>query len=133
MSIPTLSQQTQTRLPKIKYGLLQRQTRQQIGVDCHVTEKTIRRDIQAWTKTDDFLDWIREVWLDKYAKVDDVEAFRQATKILIKTLPQYSETKIDVHERIEEYVKIDVTENEDEILSKAAAILARKDKSHKIH
>jgi len=93
MSVLELPQQTQIRLPKIKIGLLERKTREEIGNLCHVSEKTIRRDIQSWTKTDDFLLWIREVWLDKYQKVDDVEAFRQATKILIRTIPQQAEIK----------------------------------------
>jgi hypothetical protein len=37
------------------------------------------------------------------------------------------------YEKIDENVTVNVTENEDEILSKASAILARKDRFNKIH
>jgi len=37
------------------------------------------------------------------------------------------------YQKIEENVTVNVTENEDEILSKAAAILSRKDRFNKIH
>jgi len=97
MSVLELPRQTQIRLPNIKVGLLERKTREEIGAKCHVSEKTIRRDIEVWTKTPDFLNWIREVWLDKYQKVDDVEVFRQATKILIRTIPQQAEVR-DIRE-----------------------------------
>jgi len=97
MSALELPRQVQIRLPTIKIGLLERKTRAEIGQDCHVSEKTIRRDIETWTKTSDFLNWIRQVWLDKYQKVDDVEVFRQATKILIRTIPQEAEFR-DVKE-----------------------------------
>ena len=52
-------------------------------------------------------------------------------KLLEKLIPHRIEELSIQH--IEEKVTIDVTENEDEILSKAAAILARKDKSRSIH
>jgi len=93
MSVFELPRQTQIRLSKIKVGLLERKTREEIGADCNVSERTIRRDIEIWTKTPDFLNWIREVWLDKYLKVDDVEVFRQATKIMIRTIPQQAELR----------------------------------------
>jgi len=52
-------------------------------------------------------------------------------KLLEKLIPHRIEELSIQH--IEEKVTIDVTENEDEILSKAASILARKDKSRSIH
>lgn len=91
MSLLELSNATQIRLPKIKEGLLQKKTRKDIALNCNVSRKTVTRDIQSWIKTPDFLNWIKEVWLDKYLKVDDVEAFRQATRILIRTIPQQAE------------------------------------------
>jgi len=125
MSQLELSNVTQIRLPLIKEGLLKKETRQQIATVCKVSRRTITRDIQSWIKTDDFLHWIREVWLDKYRKVDDVEAFRQATKILCRTLVQKVEEKVEVKERIE-LVELHVTEDEDSILNRAASILNRK-------
>lgn len=119
----------QTRLPKIKLGLLQRKTREEIGLMCHVTERTIRRDIQQWVVTEDFFNWIREVWLDKYRTVDDIEAFRQATKIIIKTMIAKAEMKAEIHEKKEVTINLKVFSDDDKsILDKAAAILNRKSK-----
>ena len=136
MSVLPLSQQTQVRLPKIKLGLLQRKTREEIGVDCQVTERTIRRDITDWVKTEDFVKWIREVWLDKYRTVDDVEAFRQATKIMIKDIVSKAEMKAEIHEKQEVSIDLSLYSDDDKsILDKAAAILNRKGKgeSTEIH
>lgn len=96
LSISELSTQTNLRLPKIKAGILAKKTRTQIGDDCGVSERTIRRDITDWTKTDDFLRWAREVWIHYLRKVDDVEAFRQATKIVVKTIPAQAEIKEEI-------------------------------------
>ena len=52
-------------------------------------------------------------------------------KLLEKLIPQRIESYL--RQEIEQTVKIDATEDEDEILSKAAAILTRKRKSAKIH
>lgn len=129
MSVLELPQQLQVRLPKIKVGLLQRKTREEIGAMCQVTERTIRRDIHQWVKTEDFVKWIREVWLDKYRTVDDVEAFRQATKIMIKDIVSRAEMKATIHERKEVTIDLSLYSDEDKsILDKAAAILNRKSK-----
>jgi len=100
LSVSELSTQTNLRLPKIKAGILAKKTRTQIGDDCGVSERTIRRDITDWTKTDDFLRWAREVWIDYLSKVDDVEVFRQATKIIIKTIPTQAEIKEEYTEKV---------------------------------
>lgn len=125
----SLTQQTLIRLPKIKAGLLQRLSYEKIGEECGVTEKTIDRDVAAWTQTDDFLNWIRSVWLDKYRKVDDVEAFRQATKIMIKTIIARAEARVDIREEkhVTEEININVfSDDEKSILDKAARILDEK-------
>ena len=104
LSVLELSTQTNLRLPKIKAGILSKKTRTQIGDDCGVSERTIRRDITDWTKTDDFLRWAREVWLHYMQKVDDAEVFRQATKIMVKTIPTQAEIKTE-HKDIQVDVK----------------------------
>ena len=57
---------------------------------------------------------------------------RDLVRFLSVLMPQKIESKQQV-EISEETVTVNVTENEDEILSKAASILARKDKSQEIH
>jgi hypothetical protein len=90
-----LTTQTNIRLPKIKYGLMHKQTREQIGTLCNVTEKTIRRDIQAWIKTEDFYQWLHELWLHLYGKIDNVElVFKEVTRLLGKGMTQKVETKL---------------------------------------
>lgn len=131
MIVQELPRATQIRLPKIKLGLLQKKTREEIGVICHVSEITILRDIKKWTRTDDFPEWIKEVWLDLYTKVDNLEAFRQATRILVKSLTTRIEAKAEITEK--KVIEVDVTEDEDKILSLAAKILERKTRSKKIH
>ena len=86
MSVLELSQQTQVRLPKIKVGLLQRKSREQIGINCHVSERTIRRDIEAWTRTPDFEQWLNEAWLHEYQYVNHSEAFRALTALMGKKI-----------------------------------------------
>lgn len=52
-------------------------------------------------------------------------------KLLEKLIPQRIESLS--MQKIEQHVKVDATETEDEILSKASAILTRKAKSQSIH
>lgn len=131
----SLSKQTLTRLPKIKSGLLQKMTREQIGLQCHVTEKTIDRDVKAWVRTPDFEQWLKELWLEEYSKIDDVEVFRAVTKLLGKMVTQKIEATTTT--TIDERVTINVTEDEDSILNRAASILNKKlprtKKSDSIH
>lgn len=94
-----LSKATEIRLPKIKDALTRGLTREEIGSLCHVTEKTIRRDIKAWIRYGDFKEWIFETWLDLYseARKDNIaNVFREVTKLLIKTMPQIIESKSDI-------------------------------------
>jgi len=131
MSLSTLSKQTRIRLPIIKSGLLNKKTHKEISVTCHVTRRTIVRDIRKWVHTDDFVEWIRELWLHLYKQVPEDVAFKEATRIFTKTLTAKAEIKKEVFERRE--FKLDTTTNEDEILSQAARILDRKRKLRKIH
>lgn len=86
--------------------------------------------MHAWIQTDDFTLWLKQAWIDKYQKVDDLEAFRALTQLLGKTLTRKIEQQIEISEQV---VTVNVTENEDEILSKAASILSRKDRFNPIH
>lgn len=66
------------------------------------------------------------------ADVDDPEAGMKYRNELLKILlPQRIES-LSI-QKIEHRVKIDATEDEDKILSRAAAILTRKEKRSKIH
>ena len=128
----SLSTQTLKRLPKIKAGLLKGLNRDEIGRECGVTEKTIDRDIKAWLQTGLFEQWLREEWLRLHNIIiqhNPVEAYRQLTKLLGKTLVQ----RIEAYEQISltEKVKIDVnvfSDDEKAILDRAARILEAKSK-----
>ena len=131
----SLSTQILKRLPQIKYGLLHGLTYIQIGESCGVTERTIDRDVKAWVESGEFETWIKQEWVRLHNIIlheDPVEAYRQITKILGHMVTRKIEKK-EQKEISEEVVTVNVTENEDEILSKAAAILSRKDRFNKIH
>jgi len=126
MSVLSMSEQTLVRLPKIKVGLMQRKTRELIGVDCHVSERTIRRDIADWVRTPDFEEWLNEAWLNEYQHVDHSEAFRALTMLMGKKITHKVEAKTEVTGRFEGIIHLDVTEDEDDILNKAASILDKR-------
>ena len=131
MSLP---ESTQRRLPKIKAGLLEGRTAEEIGLECGVRRETIERDKRYWRQSGEMEDWIREEAIRLHyiiVKKRPVEAYREIMRLLGKTLVQRIEAREEVE--IREFVKLDVSEDEDEILSKAASILARKDKSRSIH
>jgi len=75
-----------------------------IGQECGVTLKTIYRDMQAWTQTSDFDEWLDAEWvrLKTKAEQDDfMEVFRQLTKLKAKRITQKieSETRIEGGEK----------------------------------
>ena len=130
MSVLKLSAQTQQRLPKIKIGLLSRQTREQIGQDCRVTERTIRRDLKAWVKTPDYDEWLEILWLTVLQEVypdNKLEVFKEVSRLKAKRITQRIESK---HvEEITEKIKVDINmynDAEKSILDKAARLLDRK-------
>lgn len=103
-----LSKQTLTRLPKIKYGLIHRLNRTTIGEMCKVSEKTIDRDISRWVLTDDFIQWLRKLWLEYEQKVDDPElVFKELSRMMAKTITQRIETKAE-HKIVEEKRTIEI-------------------------
>jgi len=117
-------------LPRIKQLLLEQKNQKEISLELGLCRETVNRKMQVWIQTDDFTLWLKQAWIDKYQKVDDLEAFRALTQLLGKTLTRKIEEQIEISEQV---VTVNVTENEDEILSKATSILSRKDRFNKIH
>ena len=74
---------------------------------------------------------IRKQMRDIAKEEDSDVRMKYRDKLLEKFIPQRIES-LSV-QKIEHRVKIDATEDEDKILSKAAAILTRKEKRSKIH
>jgi len=92
-----LPEATRIRLPKIKTGLIEGKTSQQIAEECSVTRETIERDKHAWRQSGDFEDWIKEEWLRLHLLIqqkDPVIAYREITRLLGKTLTQKVETAL---------------------------------------
>ena len=97
----TLSKADQRHLPIVKNMLLEGKNQLDISRAINRRRETVNRLIGRWMQTKDFEFWLREAWLDKYQKVDDVEAFRALTKLLASTFTR----KIEAH-TVEE-IKID--------------------------
>jgi hypothetical protein len=120
------------RLPKIKHGLIQKQTHDQIAKNCNVTRITIERDLTKWYATDDFYKWLHDLWIHLYSSIQNDElVFREVTHLIGKSMTQHIEAFS--YEKIEGIVTVDTTDDEDAILSKAANILARKDRTRSLH
>lgn len=106
----SLSRQTRIRLPRIKKGLIDGLTLGQIADICRVTEKTIDRDKQAWIKSGEFENWLREEWIRYHlivGKKDPVEVYRQLTKLVGRQIAQ----RIAVEAK--EEVKFEITWKEE--------------------
>lgn len=89
-----LSKQTQIRLPTIKYGKIHKQSHEQIAAACKVTRRTIDRDVAAWVRTEDFYQWLGELWLHYETKIDNDElVFKELSKIVARKIPQRFESK----------------------------------------
>ena len=114
----TLSKQTLIRLPKIKQGLIKGLTIEQISGKCGVYEKTIDRDIHAWVESGLFTTWIREEWVRLHSQIihdDPVEAYRQVSKLVAKSIVQRAEIKSEHKEEITKKYSLDINRfNEDE-------------------
>ena len=133
MSLP---QQTLQRLPKIKAALLEGKHIDEIAVICNVTEKTVDRDLQKFRASPLFEEWLREEWQRLHYIIineNPTEAYRQLTRLLGQTFTHKIEAKTEVTEHVEARIHLDVTEDEDAILSAASRILTRKRKSQQIH
>lgn len=136
----SVSTTTLKRLPTIKQGLIEGLTREQIGDTCGVTEKTIRRDIQAWVESGLFETWIRIEFLRLHTNIiheDPVEAYRQISKLVGKTLIH----RVEAKQEIEHVTQPDVdwnklTEEEKNVFRMCAAIRrahSAKERPDRIH
>lgn len=89
-----------------------------------------------WVQTPDFTNWLREEWIRLHTITitkEPIEAYRQVTKLLAKSMISRAEIKSEHREEITERITIDATRDEDEVLSEAARILTRKRRSQSIH
>jgi len=100
----SVSTPTKIRLPKIKHGLILGQTLEQIANECNVTERTIRRDKEAWVKSPEFDNWLRSEWLRFHlliGRTDPLEAYRQLSKLVGKQIAQRIFSESVSYSRIE--------------------------------
>jgi len=105
----------------------------------HVLERTIRRDIaeivERMPPYDERLALIRHRAAKRVSQRLPEMTDTSIIKLLSVGMAQRYESReeILIDEKIEETVTFNVSEDEDEILSKAAAILARKDRAGSLH
>ncbi|MDH5786993.1 MAG: DeoR family transcriptional regulator [Candidatus Bathyarchaeota archaeon] len=105
----------------------------------HIRERTIRRDLEDLAESGEIhrtrLSLLRKKCLGKLAKkvhdgqLDD----KYMVQIVLSGEPKRIEAKTTEEIKIEQTVKIDATEDEDKILSRAAAILTRKRRFGAVH
>ena len=96
-NVSELSYHTRKRIPKIIKGILSGQTQDQIAEDCHVTRRTIVRDLKAWRKSGGMHDWVADELLRLHGKILDEDlatAYREISKTFRKMLKQQIETEV---------------------------------------
>jgi len=94
----TLSRQDLIDIEKIKPMLLDNKSQVEISVALGKRRETVNRKLARWMRTKDFEEWLKQAWLDKYQKVDDVEAFRALTKLFARMIVQRQEVLEDVYQ-----------------------------------
>ena len=94
----TLSKTDWIDIEKMKPLLLDNKSQVEISVALGKRRETINRKLARWMRTKDFEEWLKQAWLDKYQKVDDVEAFRGLTRLFAKLIVQRTEIKEDIFE-----------------------------------
>ena len=98
MSEKQLSYPTRKRLPRIIEGLIKGENYDQIAEAVGVkNRRTIERDIQAWRETGGFEDFFAKEFLKLHGKIrksDPVEAYRQITKLIARTLTRKIEAQL---------------------------------------
>lgn len=100
-----LPESTRRRLPRIKAGLLQGKTSEQIAIECGVQRLTIERDKQKWRESGDLEDWIREEAIRLHyivVKKKPIEAYREIMRLLGKTITRKAELKTTKEIKVEE-------------------------------
>lgn len=98
MSQIKLRKATRKRIPRIIDGLLSNKTHEEIAKGLGIkNRKTIERDLKAWRLSGGMETFLQNEWLRLHGKVkemDPVEAHRQLTKLLGKTMAQKIEAQI---------------------------------------
>ena len=98
MSETQLSYSTQKRLPRIIEGLIKGENYDQIAEAVGVkNRRTIERDIKAWRDTGGFEDFFIAEFLELHGKIresDPVEAYKQITKLIARTLTRKIEAEL---------------------------------------
>jgi len=125
----SLSTATLKRIPIIKESIRKGLNREQIGAKCGVTEKTIDRDMKAWVQSGLFEIWLKEEFVDLHNYVRDADpviAYKEIARIVGRMVTRKIEARTEVTEHIEARIHLDVTEDEDRILNRAASILDKK-------
>lgn len=130
----TLSATDRLDIAKIKQYVLDGKNQTEMSQLLGKRRETVNRKIARWMQTSDFDEWLGSLWLEHYSELrdeDKKEAFRQLTKLFVAK--QTRRVEAFSVQKIEQHVKIDVSEDEDAVLSRAARILTRKRKSQSIH
>jgi hypothetical protein len=73
--------------------------------------RTIYRKINKWLPTEDFQTWLKHAWLEKYQKVDNVEAFRGLTRLLGYVMGKQPNLVEDLNEIVLKWQQNDVNSN----------------------
>lgn len=98
MSQNRMSAVTRKRIPRILEGLLKNETHEEIAEAVGVkNRKTIERDLQAWRDSGGLETFLHDEWLRMHGKIKEMEpleAYRQLTKLLSKTLTQRVQTEL---------------------------------------
>jgi len=98
MSEKHLSYPTRKRLPRIIEGLIKGENYDKIAEAVGVkNRRTIERDIQVWRATGGFEDFFAKEFLKLHGKIrksDPVEAYRQITKLIARTLTRKIEAQL---------------------------------------
>jgi hypothetical protein len=109
----SLSEATLRRLPKIKAGLLDGKTSQEIADQLHVRRETIERDKQAFRSSGIFEDWIREEWMRLHQIIveeEPSEAYRQVSRLVGQMLTRKIERKDEIRISEERKLTINIRE-----------------------
>lgn len=99
MSVSELPYHTRKRLPLIIDGLLAGKNYEQIAHDCGLkSPKTIQRDLERWRDRGGLESFLQNEWLRMHGKVkqlDPIEAHRQLTRLLGRTLTQKVKAEVE--------------------------------------
>jgi len=107
----TLSNRDKFQIEKIKQMLLENKTYLDMSRELKIHRRTIYRKINKWLPTEDFQTWLKHAWLEKYQKVDNVEAFRGLTRLLGYVMGKQPNLVEDLNEIVLKWQQNDVNSN----------------------